>query len=71
MMARPLARTNLETARTAPGSIIAAIIGIQAPMKNVSEPRSVAAPMSISCIRRALTTQDAAAMPSVPVTTVK
>jgi hypothetical protein len=39
-----------ETAGTAPGSIIAAIIGTQAATKNANEPSSVATPMSIPSI---------------------
>jgi hypothetical protein len=41
---------KLETAGTAPGSIIAATIGTQTAMKNAKEPRSVAAPMSMPLI---------------------
>jgi hypothetical protein len=41
---------NLETAGSAPGSIIAAIIGTQTVMKNANEPSSVAVPMSMPLI---------------------
>ena len=62
-----LAWARLSTAGTAPGSIIAAIITTHTPMKNANEPSRVATPMSIPCICRTATTQDAAASPSVPV----
>src|SRR6266516_2991642 len=66
--ARPLVRTNLETAGTAPGSIIAAIIGSQAARKNENEPSSVAAPMSMPLICRIARNQQAPARPRVAVT---
>src|SRR5580700_3986166 len=62
-----LAWARLSTAGTAPGSIIAAIITIHTPMKKANEPSRVATPMSIPCICRTASTQDAAASPSVPV----
>src|SRR5262245_13164332 len=65
---RPAPRTNLETAGTAPGSIIAAIIDTHRATKNANEPSSVATPMSIPFICRRATTQDAAASTSVAAT---
>src|SRR3984885_2463052 len=62
-----LAWARLSTAGTAPGSIIAAIITTHTPMKNANEPSRVVTPISIPCICRTATTQDAAASPSVPV----
>src|SRR5262249_47668451 len=64
---RPSTRTNLETAGTAPGSIIAAIIDTHTATKNANEPSSVATPMSIPFIWRRATSQDAAASASVAV----
>ena len=42
---------NFDTAGTKPGSIIAAIISTQTPMKNPNEPSSDCGPMSIPLIR--------------------
>ena len=62
---RPPTRTRLDTAGTAPGSIIAAIIDAHAATKNSNEPSSVATPMSIPSICRTAMTQAAAASPNV------
>jgi hypothetical protein len=62
-----LARTCLETAGAAPGSIIAAIITTHTAAKNPNEPSSVATPMSIPFICRTATIQATAASPSVAV----
>src|SRR6266478_6038024 len=66
---RPLACAHRRTAGAAPGSIIAAIIGTHRATKNANEPSGVATPMSIPFICRTATTQDAAARPSVAVST--
>src|SRR5918996_6057061 len=62
---RPPTRTRLDTAGTARGSIIAAIIEAHAATKNSNEPSSVATPMSITSICRTAMTQAAAASPKV------
>src|ERR1700733_9080810 len=57
------------TAGAAPGSIIAAIITAHTAIKKANEPGLVATPMSIPVIRQTATTQQAAAVPSVTVST--
>src|SRR5215831_2736525 len=65
----PPTLARLSTAGAAPGSIIAAIITTHTAMKDANEPSLVATPMSIPCICRTATTQDAAASPSVAANT--
>jgi hypothetical protein len=61
---------RLKTAGTAPGNIIAAIIGTHIARKNPNEPRRVATPMSIPIISRSASAKHAAASPSVAVSAV-
>src|SRR6478735_7013246 len=63
-------RARFITAGTAPGSIIAAIIGTQTAMKAPKEPRSVATPRSMPRIWRSATSQHTAARASVATTAI-
>src|SRR5260370_478891 len=65
----PLARTHLETAGAAPGSIIAPIIATHTARNGPNEPSRVATPMSIPFISVSATTQQAAASAIVAVST--
>ena len=66
---RPLAWVRRNSAGTAPGSIMAAIIEAHDAVKKVSEPSLVATPMSMPRIWSMAITQHAAAAPRVAVST--